>query len=100
MRNKNDLMEMDVEQLRSIASALEIKGIKKMEKEELVYAILDHEALIKAKNAPEKPERKKRGRPKKEKAAENQEAVPAPKPEPVEEAPVMEEAVAVEATEE
>ena len=97
MRNKNDLMEMDVEQLRSIASALEIKGIKKMEKDELVYAILDHEALIKAKNAPEKPERKKRGRPKKEKAAEkpaeNQEAVPAPKPEPVEEAPVMAEPV-------
>ena len=70
MHNKNDLKEMDIEQLRSIASGLEVKGFKKMEKDDLVYAILDHEAAVNAKNAPEKPERKKRGRPKKEKAAE------------------------------
>ena len=72
MHKKNDLKEMGVEQLRSIAAGLEIKGFKKMEQEELVYAILDHEAVIDAKNAPEKPERKKRGRPKKEKPAEKQ----------------------------
>ena len=82
MHNKNDLKEMDVEQLRSIAAGLEIKGFKKMEKDDLIYAILDHEAALNAKNAPEKPERKKRGRPKKEKPAENQE------PAPAEEAPV------------
>ena len=71
MHNKNDLKEMDLEQLRSIASELNVKGFKRMEKEDLVYAILDHEAAINAKNAPEKPEKKKvRGRPKKEKAAE------------------------------
>ena len=70
MHNKNDLKEMDIEQLRSIASSLEVKGSKKMEKDDLVYAILDHEAAVNAKNAPEKPERKKRGRPKKEKGAE------------------------------
>ena len=71
MHNKNDLMEMDMEQLRSIAAGIEVKGYKKMEKENLVYAILDHEAVINAKNAPEKPEKKKgRGRPKKEKTAE------------------------------
>jgi len=70
MHNKNDLKEMDIEQLRSIASDLEIKGFKKMEKEDIVYAILDHEAALNAKNAPEKPEKKKRGRPKKEKVAE------------------------------
>ena len=70
MHNKNDLKEMDIEQLRSIASGLEVKGFKKMEKDDLVYAILDHEAAVDAKNAPEKPERKKRGRPKKEKTAE------------------------------
>ena len=70
MHNKNDLKEMDIEQLRSIASELEVKGFKKMEKDDLVYAILDHEAAVDAKNAPEKPERKKRGRPKKEKTAE------------------------------
>ena len=93
MHNKNDLKEMDVEQLRSIAAGLAIKGFKKMEKEDLVYAILDHEAAIDAKNAPEKPERKKRGRPKKEKPAEKQETVSAPaeeaqvKAEPVKETP-------------
>ena len=70
MHKKNDLMEMDIEQLRSIASELEIKNFKKLEKDKLVYAILDHAAVVDAKNAPEKPERKKRGRPKKEKVAE------------------------------
>ena len=94
MHNKNDLKEMDVEQLRSIASGLEIKGFKKMEKEDLVYAILDHEAAINAKNAPEKPERKKRGRPKKEKPVEKQESAPAEetpvKAEPVKEVPAAE----------
>ena len=81
MHNKNDLKEMDIEQLRSIASGLEIKGFKKMEKDDLVYAILDHEAAVDAKNAPERPERKKRGRPKKEKAAETPVEKPAEKPE-------------------
>ena len=96
MHNKNDLKEMDVEQLRSIAAGLEIKGFKKMEKEDLVYAILDHEAAIDAKNAPDKPERKKRGRPKKEKPAEKQEPASAPadeapvKAEPAKETPSVE----------
>ena len=71
MHNKNDLKEMDLEQLRSIAGGLEVKGYKRLEKDDLVYAILDHEAMINAKNAPEKPEKKRgRGRPKKEKPAE------------------------------
>ena len=95
MHKKNDLKEMDVEQLRSIAAGLEIKGFKKMEKEDLVYAILDHEAAIDAKNAPVKPERSKRGRPKKEKQAEKQEtktveATPSKEETPVKEEPVNE----------
>ena len=95
MHKKNDLKEMDVEQLRSIAAGLEIKGFKKMEKEDLVYAILDHEAAIDAKNAPVKPERSKRGRPKKEKQAEKQEtktveATPSKEEPPVKEEPVNE----------
>ena len=57
MHNKNDLKEMDLEQLRSIAAELQVKGFKKMDAENLVYAILDHEAAIDAKNAPAKPER-------------------------------------------
>ena len=60
-----DLKEMDIEQLRAIATDLEIKGFKKMEKDDLVYAILDEEARKNALNAPERPERPRRGRPKK-----------------------------------
>ena len=71
MHNKNDLKEMELEQLRAIASELDVKGFKRMEKEDIVYAILDHEAALNAKNAPEKTEKKRgRGRPKKEKSAE------------------------------
>ena len=59
-----DLKEMDLEQLRALASELEVKGFKRMEKDDLVYAILDEEARKNALNAPDKPS-KKRGRPKK-----------------------------------
>ena len=78
MHNIFDLKEMDVEQLRSLGQELEVKGFKKMQKEDLIYAILDKEAEKNAKNAPEKPERKKRGRPKKsENPAKQQEVVAA-----------------------
>ena len=90
MHNKNDLKEMDLEQLRSIASELEVKGYKRMEKEDLVYAILDHEAAINAKNAPEKPEKKRgRGRPKKEKTTAPVQETPT-ESKPVEDNPVAE----------
>ena len=104
MHNKNDLKEMDLEQLRSIAAELQVKGFKKMDAENLVYAILDHEAAIDAKNAPAKPERKKgRGRPKKEKTAAPAEEKPAveavPEPAPVQEsAPEQVDAPAAHAT--
>ncbi len=62
-----DLREMDIDQLRSLAEELKVKGYKKMEKDDLVYAILDEEAKLNAVNAPDKP---KRGRPRKEKPAE------------------------------
>ena len=44
MHNIFDLKEMELEQLRSLASELEIKGFKRLEKDDLVYAILDREA--------------------------------------------------------
>ena len=65
MHNIFDLKEMELEQLQSLASELEIKGFKRLDKDSLVYAILDREAEIRAKNAPERPEKAKRGRPKK-----------------------------------
>ena len=68
MHNIFDLKEMDLEQLRFLGEKLEVKGFKKMQKDDLVYAILDKEAEQNAKNAPEKAEKKKRGRPKKSEA--------------------------------
>ena len=62
-----DLREMDIDRLRSLAEELKVKNYKKMEKDDLVYAILDEEAKVNAANAPEKL---KRGRPRKEKTAE------------------------------
>lgn len=76
-----DLREMDIDQLRSLAEELKVKGFKKMEKEDLVYAILDEEAKLNALNAPEKP---KRGRPRKDKTAEAKQV----KTEPEEKKPV------------
>ena len=63
-----ELREMDVEQLHALASELNVKGFKKMDKDTLVYAVLDEEARHNALNAPEKPAKPKRGRPKKSEA--------------------------------
>ena len=60
-----ELREMGMEQLHALASELNIKGFKKMDKDALVYAILDEEARHNAHNAPEKPAKPKRGRPRK-----------------------------------
>ena len=79
-----DLREMDIEQLRSLAEELNVKGFKKMEKDDLVYAVLDEEAKQNALKAPEKKEKPKRGRPRKDTAAQKTE----PKKENVEEKPV------------
>ena len=57
MHNIFDLKEMDLEQLQSLASELEIKGFKRLDKDALVYAILDRDAERNAKNAPERAEK-------------------------------------------
>ena len=76
-----DLKEMDIDQLHILADELKIKSHKRMEKEELVYAILDEEARQTALNAPEKPAKAKRGRPRKDdKPAEKPVEKPAEKP--------------------
>ncbi len=61
-----DLREMEIDQLRTLAGELNVKGFKRMEKDDLVYAILDEEAKQNALKAPEKPAKPKRGRPRKE----------------------------------
>ena len=83
-----ELRDMGVEQLHALASELNIKGFKKMDKDTLVYAILDEEARHNAHNAPEDPVKPKRGRPKKSAAktetkaeAKDEKPVEAPKEE-------------------
>ena len=68
MYNIYELKEKELDELRSIAADLEVKGFKRMEKGDLVYAILDADAIKSAQNAPERPV-KKRGRPKKNEEA-------------------------------
>ena len=65
-----DLSQMSREQLEEIASGLKIKSIKKLDDENLAYAILDAEASLAASQPDaDKPAPKKRGRkPKAEKA--------------------------------
>ena len=63
-----ELKGMEVEQLQNLASELGVKRFKKMDKEALVYSILDEEARQNAQNMPDKPVQKKRGRPKKTEA--------------------------------
>ena len=57
-----ELKEMEIEQLHALASDLGVKGFKKMDKDKLVYAILDAEAIKSAQTPAERPA-KKRGRP-------------------------------------
>ncbi len=92
-----DLREMDIDQLRKLGEELNVKGFKRMEKDDLVYAILDEEAKQNAMKAPEKQDKPRRGRPRKTdkpaaevKKEEVREAVPvktgekkAPEAEPV-----------------
>ncbi len=59
-----ELKEMSDEKLLSIAEELGIKGAKKKDKDDLVYEILDKEAVLDSQKEPEKTA-KKRGRPRK-----------------------------------
>ena len=74
-----ELKGMDLEALQAIANDLKIKNVKKKDKDELIYEILDQEAVIDAQNAPEK---RKRGRPKKDRTVAPQ---PAAQAEPAQE---------------
>ena len=60
-----ELNAMSEDQLRTLADELGIKGTKKMNAESLGYAILDQEASIASKQPEQQPEKRKRGRPKK-----------------------------------
>ena len=85
-----DLREMDIERLHALAEELGIKGFKRMDKDALVYSILDEEAKKNALKAPEKPERSKRGRPRKENKVTEKAAEKPAKTEPAVEETVVE----------
>lgn len=57
-----ELKEMDQEKLVELASELKIKNVKKMSKDDLVYAILDTEAAAKAAHEAEKEAEKEAAR--------------------------------------
>ena len=88
-----ELKEMELDQLRTLASDLQIKGYKRMEKDDLIYAIIDAEAIKTAQAAPEK-QTKQKGRPRKDgqkpsqKPAPKTEETPAPVPKKEQEQPV------------
>ena len=92
-----ELKEMELDQLRTLASDLQVKGYKRMEKDDLIYAIIDAEAIKTAQAAPEKPAKQK-GRPRKDgqkpvqkpavKAEETPAPASAPKKEKEQEKPV------------
>ena len=63
--NLYELNTMSEDQLRTLADELGIKGTKKMNAEALGFAILDQEAVITSKQPVPQPEKRKRGRPKK-----------------------------------
>ena len=66
-----ELNAMSEDQLRSLADELGIKGAKKMDIQALGFAILDQEAIIRSKQPDPQPEKRKRGRPKKNDAPES-----------------------------
>ncbi|MCI6428887.1 MAG: transcription termination factor Rho [Rikenellaceae bacterium] len=57
-----ELKEMEQEQLLTLASELKIKNYKKLSREDLVYAIIDHEAAQKAAMDMEKEQEKEAAR--------------------------------------
>ena len=83
-----ELKEMEIDKLQALANDLGVKGIKKMDKEALVYAILDAEAIKSAQSPIERPA-KKRGRPTKKET-------PKQEIKPVEETVAKEEKAVVE----
>lgn len=78
MHNIFDLKEMDIDQLRALSAELGVKGYKRKEKEDLIYEILDEEARQNAQKADDAPQKRKRGRPKKEDKAPVQASQPKP----------------------
>lgn len=73
MYNKTNLETKTMEELLSIAKSMDIKKIKRLNEQELIYKILDYQAMNPDQETleNEQPEKKKRGRPPKTTAQTN-----------------------------
>ena len=69
-----ELSQMSREQLETIAKQHSIKNVKKLDEENLAYAIIDAEAIEASTKVSAAPEKPKRGRPKKENAQKKESA--------------------------
>lgn len=65
MYNINELSSMSEAELKDLAKSMGLKKVDNADKDDLVYQIIDQQAIDASKNAPEQPKRK-RGRAKKE----------------------------------
>ena len=59
MYNINELNAMSESDLKSLAKSMGIKKVESIDKENLVFQVLDQQAVIDAANTPEKPKRKR-----------------------------------------
>ena len=59
MYNIDELNAMSDSDLKSLAQSMGIKKVESLNKENLVYQVLDQQAIIDAANNPEKPKRKR-----------------------------------------
>ena len=62
MYNINQLSGMSDDQLRELAKSMGLKKVDSMDHEELVYGVLDHQAIVDAANTPEPTGRRRRER--------------------------------------
>ena len=74
MYNINDLNSMAEAELKDLAKSMGLKKIDSTDKDDLVFQILDQQAIQEAANAPKAAPKKKPARPKKEKINANQES--------------------------
>ena len=98
MYNISDLNSMSVDELKSIATGMGLKKIDSLSNDDLIYEILDQQAIESASNVSEKKKRTPKPRKAKTESKTQPEASPAPEPEsqPVEPQPAEQESVQAE----
>ncbi|MDE7443199.1 MAG: Rho termination factor N-terminal domain-containing protein, partial [Muribaculaceae bacterium] len=81
MYNISDLNSMSVDELKSIASGMGLKKIDSLSNDDLIYEILDQQAIESASNVSEKKKRTPKPRKAKTESKTQPETSPAPEPE-------------------